>query len=163
MRRISSRLTFWYKRVFPAFWFGFLAIFIVLSVGIPWANSTPAAIPPVPFFVVPILMTVGGYFVMKKLVFDLVDQAFDDGDTLVVKKGGRDDRIALSDIKNVNYSPLINPPRVTLSLRKPSIFGDKVSFCAPVRFIPFLSHPTIDEWIERIDAIRESRWRSTQN
>ena len=28
MRRISSRLTFWYKRVFPIIWFGLLAVFV---------------------------------------------------------------------------------------------------------------------------------------
>ena len=100
---------------------------------------------------------------MKKLIFDLVDEVFDDGDALLVKNGGREDRIALSDVKNVSYSPLINPPRVTLSLRKRSFFGDKVSFCAPVRFIPFSTHPIIDELIERIDAAREGHDRPRQS
>ena len=77
------------------------------------------------------------YFVMRKLVFDLVDEVVDLGDALLVKNGDREDRIALSDIINVNYSPLISPPRVTLSLRKASLFGKQVSFCAPIRFVPF--------------------------
>ena len=59
-----------------------------------------------------------GYFIMKKLVFDLVDEVWDDGDALVVKNRGQEERIALADIKNVSYSPFVNPPRVTLSLRR---------------------------------------------
>mgnify|MGYP003353977341 CR=1 FL=1 len=54
---------------------------------------------------------------------------------------------------------MINPPRVTLSLRKPGIFGDKVTFCAPVRIVPFTSDPTIDALIKRIDATRGVRKR----
>ena len=78
-----------------------------------------------------------GFFMMKKLIFDLVDEVDDDGNGLIVRNGGRSDRIALSDVMNVNYSAYMNPPRVTLTLRKPSVFGDQVTFCAPLRFIPF--------------------------
>ena len=65
-----------------------------------------------------------------------VDEVCDDGDALVVKNRGQEQRIALADIKNVNYSPFVSPPRVTLSLRRPTVFGDQISFCAPVRLLP---------------------------
>jgi len=160
MRRISSRLTWLYKWVFPALWFGFLAIFFASSV----FGQTAGKGPPDPFFfIVPILMAVFGYFLMRKFVFDLVDDAFDDGDTLVVKKRGREDCIKLSDIKNVNYTPMMSPPRVTLTLRKASIFGDTVSFCAPLQAFLLSNHPVIDAWIEHVDAVREARRRSMQH
>jgi hypothetical protein len=97
-------------------------------------------------------MMVFGYFVMKKLIFDLVDNVMDLDDTLLVKNGNQEDRIALSDIVNVNYSPVVNPPRVVLSLRKPSKFGAQIAFCAPVRFVPFAPSPVIDALIARVDA-----------
>jgi hypothetical protein len=103
----------------------------------------------------PIVMMVFGYFIMTKFVFDLVDQVWDDGDVLVVKNRDQTERIALADIKNVNYAAFINPPRVTLSLRRPSVFGDKVTFCAPLRFVPFSTSPIIDELIERVDSARQ--------
>ena len=31
MRRISSRTTFWYKRIFPVIWFGMLGLFVTLA------------------------------------------------------------------------------------------------------------------------------------
>jgi hypothetical protein len=78
----------------------------------------------------------------------------DAGDALVIKFGHDEERVALSDINNVSYSPLVNPPRVTLSLRNPSRFGDQITFCAPATFRPFSASPIIDELIKRIDAAR---------
>jgi hypothetical protein len=156
MRQISSKLTFYYKRIFPIVWFGFLAVFLVLGLlGI----TSPKDSFPVMFVIVPIIMAVVGFAFMKKLVFDLVDEVFDDGNALVVKSRNQEARIALSDITNVNYSAYMNPPRVTLSLRKPSVFGDQISFCAPTRFVPFATSPVIDDLIRRIDAALARRRR----
>jgi hypothetical protein len=151
MRRISSSMTFFYKRVFPIIFLGFLLLFVAFGLT---TGMTTEQFPPLPFFVVPIIMLVIFFFVMKKLVFDLVDEVLDAGEALVVRNGGQEERIALSEIMNVNYSPLVNPPRVTLSLRRPSMFGEQVTFCAPVRFVPFSTSPIIDELIQRIDAAR---------
>jgi hypothetical protein len=156
-RRLSSELTFVYKRVFPVMWFVILAAFAAIAL-----TATPASqdhFSRLMFIAAPIFMAVFGYFVFRKLVFDLVDEVVDEGDSLVVKNRGKSDRIALSDIKNVSYSTMINPTRVTLSLRKPSIFGDEVTFCALFRLVPFSSHPTINAFIERVDAAREGRKR----
>jgi hypothetical protein len=148
---ISSRLTVYYKRVFPIFWFGFLALFMVGPLFFEsWSGQSLQPM----FFIVPAVMMVFGYFIMKKMVFSLVDQVFDAGDALLVKNGAQQERILLSDITNVSYTPMMNPPQVTLSLRQPTSFGDKVTFCAPTRLIPFASSPAIDELIKRVDAAR---------
>ena len=146
MQRISSRATFWYKRIFPALWFGLLAAFVVGLL----INGVPDPM----LIIVPVAMMIFGFVFMKKLVFDLVDEVLDAGDALVVRNGSQEERIALSDIMNVNYTPLLNPPRVTLSLRRPTMFGTQVTFCAPVRFVPFTTSPIIDELIQRIDTAR---------
>jgi hypothetical protein len=99
-------------------------------------------------------MIIFGYFIMKKLVFDLVDEVWDETDALVVRNRGREERIALSDIKNVSYSPFMNPPRVTLSLRRQTVFGDQIAFGAPVHFVPFSTSPIINGLIDRVDLAR---------
>lgn len=152
MRRISSRSTFFYKWIFPAVWFGGLTLFIGASL---FAASRSNQSSLLPFLIMPAVMIGFGYFLMKKLVFDLVDEVWLDGDTLVVKDRGREQRIELADIKNVNYSSLVNPPRVTLSLRRPTVFGDHVVFCAPLRFVPFSTSPIIDDLIDRVDFARQ--------
>jgi hypothetical protein len=145
MRRISSQWTFFYKFVFPIFWFGFIIVFLIVAVFVPTRAGQGL---PIPALIVPIIMLVIGYALMKKLIFDLADEVWDDGDALVVKKSGQEQRIALSDIKNVNYSTMSSPPRVVLSLRRPSVFGEQVAFCAPLRFVPFATSPIVDDLID---------------
>ena len=91
---------------------------------------------------------------MKKISFNLVDEVFDLGDALLVRSGGREERVALADIKNVNFFPYMSPPQVTLSLRRPSVFGDTIVFCAPLRIMPLSPSPTIEKLIDRIDDAR---------
>ena len=154
MGRISSGMTFFYKRIFPVIWFGFLAFFIAIPFVGPRMGASVSG-SPMAFLIGPVIMMIVGYFMMRKLVFDLVDEVLDAGDALVVRNGHREDRIALADITNVGYAQFMNPPRVTLSLRNPGLFGDRVSFCAPVSLIPtFSTSPVIDELIKRIDAAR---------
>jgi len=153
MRRISSKWTFFYKRVLPVIFVGFFVVFV--GVGL-FANShANSALENIPFVIIAIIMSAFIFFIFRKLIFDLVDEVWEDGDTLVVRNAGQEQRIALADIKNVNYSPLINPPRVILSLRRPTVFGDTVAFCAPVRLVPFATSPVIDDLIERVDRARE--------
>jgi hypothetical protein len=149
MRRISSSMTFFYKWVFPIFWFGIVGlVFIALALD-GWGSDRSV---PVEFLVAPVLMAIIGYFVMKRLVLDLVDEVLDVGDALIIRNRGQEERVALSEIMNVSYEAFMNPRRVTLRLRRPSVFGTQVSFSAPMSLIPFSTSPVIDELIERIDA-----------
>src|SRR5262245_21238702 len=134
MRRISSRATFWYKRVFLICDVGFLLLFVVaILVFVVQVGETP----PAPFVLIPLAIVVTGYVMHKLLVSDLVDEVLDDGDALVIKNGERQQRVLLSDIREVDYSLLVNPPRVTLTIDRLGPFGHTVTFCAPLRFVPF--------------------------
>ena len=151
MRRISSKLTYLYKRVFPAVWFGFLGLFAAIVV---LASSAAGRWPPLPFLLVPGAIALFGYFVMDKLVFDLVDEVLDDKEALIIKNGRRHDRVDLRDIVDVGFTQFVNPPRVTLSLKKPTAFGSQVSFCAPVWFSLISASPIVKELSQRIDSKR---------
>src|SRR5215470_8816587 len=118
MRLVSSKMTFFFKRVSPILWlFGVLSVLGVLSE----SGEEPSTI----------LLLIGAatlvfIFVYWFVVLKLADEVLDAGNALVVRKGGREERIALSDIKDIKYSPyrFDHPPSVTLSLRRPSVFGD---------------------------------------
>jgi hypothetical protein len=152
MRRISSRSTFLYKRIFPLFWFGFLAIFIIA----PLLGKRPEGGFPLMFFIVPVIMAGFGYFLFGKLVFDLADEVSDVGDSLVVRFGSEQERIPLSEIINVSYTYMTNPSRVTLTVRNPGRFGKEISFSPPQRLLPFAKSPIVANLIERIDAARRA-------
>ena len=146
MRPVSSKMTFFYKRVFPVIWFGFLLLLFAFGL---FSTS-----PDILFLIVVLLMAIFGYWFMKKVMFNLADAVLDAGDALVVRSGGQEERIALSDIKNVNYSPYMYPPQVTLSVRRHTVFGDTIAFCAPVSIMPLWSSPVILDLIDRVDAAR---------
>jgi hypothetical protein len=105
-------------------------------------------------FIVPVLMAVIFYYLMKNLIFDLMDEVYDEGSSLLFKNKGKTVRVNLTDIKNVSYTVVINPPRVTLSLRCKTEFGDEISFSPPGSLIPFKKNKDIVELIDRIDRAR---------
>ena len=151
MQRISSKTTYFHKRIFPIFVIGFPLVIVTL---VSWANRNSRNPVPLPVFLIPAFIGAFFFFVFKKLIFDLVDEVWDAGDMLVVRNKGQEDRILLSDIINVSYSQFVNPPRVTLMLRTPSLFGDKVSFSPPASIFPLSSSPIVDELIRRVDGAR---------
>ncbi len=155
MKRISSRGTFFWKRVFPGVWFGFIAVFfcVAMATGLnqkqPWFEFLP-------FIFGPLIMAGFGYFIMKHLVFDLVDEVLDAGSEFVVKNRGREIHVPLADITNVSYVGMMNPPRITLMLRQPSEFGSEIAFMATPRLFNFSTPAAVKDLIARIDAARRS-------
>jgi hypothetical protein len=155
MVKISGSMTF-SKKVFPIIWFGFLAVFVVTGLTRGELESEAWGM-----VIMPLLMAVFGFFIMKKVVWDLMDEVHDGGDFLLIRKGGEEERVPLSNIMNVSASTNMNPPRITLRLVKPGRFGSEVSFSPPQRFSfnPFAKHPLVDELIVRVDKARRQAER----
>ena len=158
MRRLSSSYTYFYKRIFPLLWGGFLLVVVAIQLGaIQHARTSVQPAQILPFVLMPLLMAGVGFFIYRKLIHDLVDEVWLDGDYLVVKNRGEQRRVALADVMNVNASTMTNPRRVTLMLRTESRLGRNVSFmpASPRRFMSaFQPDPIATELIERVDALR---------
>jgi hypothetical protein len=145
MTLISSKYQSFMKKAFPILWFGLLAVVMgaMLLNGV--YKTVPAAV------VMPLVMAVVGYIVIKALVSDLADEVYDCGDFLLIKNRGVEDRILLSNIMNVSVSTMVNPPRITLRLVKPGKFGPELAF-SPVRQFklnPFARNPIAEDLITR--------------
>ena len=151
-KRISSRNTAFLKRVFPILWFGIIALFI--AVALLGARHGPS--PPAVVYVAPVLVLAFGYFLIRRLVLDLADEVYDEGDALRVRFGSDEERIPLANIINVSYAGLTNPQRITLTLRTPGRFGRQVTFSPPRKLFGslFADNPLVNELIERVDAAR---------
>jgi hypothetical protein len=147
MKRISSKSTFFNKKIFPVIWFGFLALFVLFSL----LSAGDKPFNPM-IIIVPVILAAFGYFVMKKLVFDLMDEVYDDGESLLFKNSGKEVRVYLKDIKSATYHIRKNPSRVTLSIRYKTPFGDELSFLPRTSLIPFMNNREIEELIERIEC-----------
>ena len=89
MTRISSRQTFFLKRIFP------LLFLVILVVPIGIAFTVARNPPPIQLYIMPLVLFPILFLVLRKLVWDLMDEVYDGGDYLLVRKGGKEDRIAL--------------------------------------------------------------------
>jgi hypothetical protein len=151
--RVSSAWTAFYKRLFPFLWYGVLLLITVIQ----W-NALQARREFLPLIlVVPVVMALIGYFVMKIFIADLMDDVWDNGDELIVLNDGHVEHVPLKDIVNISYMGFTNPARATLSLRHPGRWGAKITFSPQRRFLSFLStadHPLIEDLIQRVDAAR---------
>lgn len=157
MQRLSSRSTFFYKRVFPVFWFGFIAMTLIAM----WVPRRATGHGPdvlMMSLVPPLFMVVIGYFLFKRLIFDLVDEVWLDGDHLLVKNSGDQVKVMLDNVMNVSASTMTNPPRISLTLRtESSRLGKIVSFmpAGPGGFFALLRpNPVAQQLIECVDAAR---------
>jgi hypothetical protein len=150
MKKLTSKNTFICKRLFPIFWFGFLALFMVVS----FLGNGKEKGPVIVFIAFPIIMALIGYILMKNMVFDLADEVYDEGESLLFKNRGKEVRVYLKDIKNVSYTTIINPPRVTLSIRHTTELGDELTFSPPAGWIPFRKNRDIEALIDRVDRAR---------
>lgn len=152
LRRLSSSLTFFYKRVFPICWFGFIYVFVhALVVLTKRGNVIDWKI-----FLGPVVMAFVGSFIMKHLLWKNVDEVWDAGEALLVRDRGDEELIRLGDVTNVAWSQWTNPETVTLSLAVSSRFGERVTFMLPTRWVAFGRHPLVAELIERTEQARSN-------
>jgi hypothetical protein len=149
MKKISGS-TFYFKKLFPSIWFGFLAFFLITSLAAGAANES------LMFLVVPVFMAVFGFFFFKKKLWDLADEVYDEGESLLFRKGGKEQRVQLKDIINISYAQMNSPERVVLQVRSDGAIGKELAFNPPMRFNPFSKNPIITELIERVDRARNT-------
>jgi hypothetical protein len=148
MRKISSRLTFWYARILPLVLFGFVGAWTLF-----WRERAPLI-----FFLFPGVMAVVLYFTIRLSVFPLADEVFLEEDEVIVRKNGKEIRFSVRQIMNVESSMRTNPERITLTLREDSELGREIVFSPPYRFFHFFSrHPIAQELIAKSNGIEWSK------
>lgn len=153
MKRISSRSLVFMKTLFPLLWFGILGSVLVSTI------ASRAYEQSFMVLAMPCLMAIFGFFLMRKLIWDLADEVYDKGDSLLVRFRGEEEEIPLSAIINVSVAVAMNPPRITLRLAAPGRFGQEIAFSPikPFTFNPFAPNPIAEDLILRVDQARSRR------
>ena len=149
MKKISGS-NLYFKKLFPLVWFGFLAFFLVISL------VAGAAKESLMFIFIPIFMAIFGFFLFKKLLWDLADEVYDEGESLLFRKGDQEQRVYLKDIINISNTQINSPERVVLHVRSKGAIGKELAFNLPIRFNFFSQNPIIIELIERVDRARNT-------
>jgi hypothetical protein len=150
MRKISSNQTFFYKRVFPLIWLGGVSIFLITIL-----IALPNSIVKIPFTAIPTIMLILGALFFRSFIMNLIDEVYDEGDSLLLINRNIRVNVKLKDIKNINYQH--NPPKMTLSIRHKTELGSEISFYPPKnkKILGFGKNELLDELIDRIDKSRQ--------
>jgi len=141
LRRISSLLTFPYKFVLPAF---FVVGFLNMLIWGKWYPGDQPGFPPMAVYLISLpflLLILWNYCPAKRVFLDQQNQR------LYVSNYRKEIAIPFSEIASVNEFILSDPTRITIGLREPSEFGQKIVFLGTYRFGGWLagSHPIVKE------------------
>ncbi len=131
-RRLSSGSTFLAKFVFPVLWisgFGFGAVQPWFG-GFHGANNSPP--PPELKFVFPLIWIIGSAFILRANAG--LKRVSLDGRRLLVSNYLREIRIPLDAVVDVRQNRWLNTRPITIYLREPTEFGDRVTFIPKSRF-----------------------------
>jgi hypothetical protein len=129
--------TFLMKIIFPALWIPLFGLGAVTVLFIPSKGEFP--------MIIPLIMWVAGsffiYWTCIRLKAVRVDENF-----LYVSNYLKEISIPLAQIYDVTENLWINIHPVTIHLKTPSEFGEKIVFMPTLRYFAwFQSHPIVDE------------------
>jgi hypothetical protein len=149
MKRISNPFTFALKML-PFVICG-LSAFIVVLLLVNGALQKP------PMFVIfPCVIAVGGYYAFKAYIRDLMDEVYDCGDYILVKRRGEEDTVLLSNINYVYFSTDRRGAqrRIHLRLDRPGKFGTEISFAPPPNIFFPRRNGIAEDLVARADKAR---------
>jgi hypothetical protein len=129
-RVLSSRLTLFYKFVFPPLFIAFLAI-VGLGIGTPYGW---VAVPMIMLFLLV------WYVLCGRLLSVQTDHAM-----LYVSNYWREIQVPLSEVSKITEDILTNIHPVTIHLSRPTEFGVRIRFMPKTKFLFFSSHPVVAE------------------
>lgn len=150
MRRISSSMSYHFKRTIPILGFGAFSAALVAAL-----SQRPMPVETVGVLAVAIV--VGGV-VSYRYLRDVLDEVYDDGERLLVRNGGVEDTVPLRDVVAVSSARWRTLVRLTLTLSAPGKFGDKIVFLLRDTFLdgmPYGPPAQIKQLEDRIAALKQ--------
>lgn len=149
MRYFSYNRIFNYRTMIPIVYFGCI-LFVTTTFDM--LNKSSALDILLALLVARLLLS--AFKLYQSISGDLIDEVYDDFDSIVLVRRGRCERVLLSEIINVNYQVCFNCSKVTFILSHNTRLGSKVSFSRPTDLLPVMSPKKIEEFILRVDETR---------
>ena len=150
MRRLSSRVTWFYKWGFPALWFGFLGVAC-------WTGARHGA--GVFLAPLPVLFALLGLFEFRKVQWRCADRVDDDGEFLLVRRHGRQHRLPLFELDDASFEVRRPCGHIRLVLHGETPLGKQILFIPTTTFWrnPFARHWLVEELASRAARARGAR------
>jgi len=148
MKQISGS-TFLSKKLAPTMLLIFLGSFVILPF-LPGGNN------PFPFFILLPLAMIGLVFILfRKIIWDVADAVYDNGDELIFRKGRKEQSVKLNDIINISYSRFYSNRKIKVHVKSSGEIGNVLSFWLPVSVVPLKDNPVLIELLQRVDRARK--------
>ena len=144
MRKVSAS-PFYLRNIFPILWFGGF-IFVSMNVfGDPeLSNNGGYAL---------IAIGIIGSVVSRVLALKLLDEVYDDGDSLLMRRNETEQRIHLNQIRKVKIH---NNTWITLKTTNEGALGRSIRFVVTPRFFNFKIHPYFIELLGRVENAKNT-------
>lgn len=148
MKKISTS-PFFHKKIFPTIWFGFICLFLILTIAFGAVKQS------IMFLIIPIVMAIFGFLFFKKLLWDLADEVLDNGEALIFSLGKKQQTVALRDIININHQ-FSSPQRVVVTVREAGEIGKEIAFLPPMQINFLAKNKLVEDLIKRVDDARNT-------
>ncbi len=157
MRRISSQATWFYKLV-PIIWCSGFTLGVLMAISAVISGKENGFVLLCGMCVALIFSFV--YFKTLRLS-SLYDEVSIDGDDLVLRNRGQQDRVPIANIMNVDATIFANPERIELDLREPCAFGYEIVFLPQQRWVKYWDHHPIAEELRRRSGAPKQQYFSS--
>ena len=131
MEELSSRLTFFYKFVFPTLWIGVFALVTLLMFVAPEASRSKEDVREIRWLFLAVTVVGAALFYWACM---RIKRVFLDRRELVISNYRRTIRVPLRDVERVSASLLMSPELIWLHLRRPTELGSRIVFMPKQRF-----------------------------
>ena len=139
MRKVSASASY-LRNVFPILWFGGF-LFVSMNIfGDPTLSNDGGY--------AAIAVAIIGCVLSRMLALKLMDEVYDDGDSLLVRRNGQEQRIYLYQVKKIST----NNAWISLKTTSEGKIGNKASFVLTPRLFHFTKHPYYIELKKRIGS-----------
>jgi len=145
MNKISGS-PFIFKFLFPAIWLGIIFSILITSSKSNFLENVGLAI----------FIFVFGFFFFKYSSWDLADSVYDQKESLLFKKGKKEQVVKIKDITGIDNVIFGYPERIIVNSRIEGSIGKKLVFSPPLRIKFFNQSPVIKELINRVENAKQT-------
>ncbi len=143
-KQISSPLTPFYKFVFPSIWIGGFGTGII-------SRTTNNDLEWCSFLIAFSMGTALLWWLCMRL-----KKVYIENDKLVISNYFKTISVPLSEMQDVKENRFFSPRPAWIYLKSDCVFGSKIMFMPPLRFLLFFAHPTVEE-LQKIIMYRVDR------
>ena len=146
MKRLSSPVTPWNKHLYPL-----LPLAVLAGLGMVFWRHPEASIDPRIMGLIAAISVVAilpSWFLLR----GLIDEVWMTDNGLLLRARGEEVRIVWSQIESISSTRWLNPPRVTVHLKRDCRFGRRFVFNPTWRAFELTEHPVVAELRQHIDT-----------